>query len=178
VQRDVRVALDVRGLNRFNGVIETVLKGTKMPSSTQRAGKKLTISIDDQELTTRDDDLDTSVMLRLAGRDPEKYDLARVNAKGGLEVFRDGQVLDLREGDKFVSVTFGVKVNGVFVEFESRKQTGASIKAAAIAQGVGIQPDFVLSKLLKDGEHVIADDTKITVKHNDEFWAIPGDDNS
>lgn len=149
-----------------------------MNPSTQHTGRKLKISIDGQELSTRDDDLDANVMLRLAGRDPDRYDLARVKANGGLKVFRDGKVLDLRDEDKFVSVIFGIKVNDAFVELGARKQTGASIKAAAIAAGVSIQPDFVLSKILKSGEQIVADDTEVKVKYNDEFWAIPGDDNS
>ena len=57
--------------------------------------------------------------------------------------------------------------------------TGAEIKAAAIAAGVPIQPDFVLSEVLPSGrQKIVPDDRKIHLKDGDEFWAIPGDDNS
>jgi len=70
-------------------------------------------------------------------------------------------------------------VNGQPVALTDRHQTGASIKQAAIGQGVPIQPDFVLSEVKPDGQQkVIPDDAHVTVKDGDEFWAIPGDDNS
>ncbi|PXX09233.1 multiubiquitin domain-containing protein [Mycolicibacterium moriokaense] len=70
-------------------------------------------------------------------------------------------------------------VNGQPVVLTDRHQTGAALKQAAIAQGVPIQADFVLSEVLHNGnQKVIPDDTRVTVKDGDEFWAIPGDDNS
>ena len=42
-----------------------------------------------------------------------------------------------------------------------------------------IQPDFVLSEVLPSGKQkIVPDDRKIHLKDGDEFWAIPGDDNS
>ncbi len=70
-------------------------------------------------------------------------------------------------------------VNGQPVVLTDRHQTGASIKQAAIGQRVPIQLDFVLSEVLPNGhQKVIADDARVTMKDGDEFWAIPGDDNS
>lgn len=72
-----------------------------------------------------------------------------------------------------------VTVNGQFVVLKSREVTGLQVKEAAIAAGVPIQLDFVLSEVRPSGEQkVIPDDREITVKSGDEFWAIPGDDNS
>jgi len=72
-----------------------------------------------------------------------------------------------------------VTVNGQFVVLTSRKVTGLQIKEAAIAAGVPIQLDFVLSEVRPSGEQkIIPDDREVTVKSGDEFWAIPGDDNS
>jgi Multiubiquitin len=72
-----------------------------------------------------------------------------------------------------------VTVNGQFVVLASRKVTGLQVKEAAIAAGVPIQLDFVLSEVRPSGEQkIIPDDREITVKSGDEFWAIPGDDNS
>src|SRR5690349_18286223 len=110
--------------------------------------------------------MEASVLLSLADRDPNIYDLARVKKNDELQVFQDGKVIDLKDGDKFVSVIFGVKVNGQFVAVDKRKQTGTSLKAAAVAAGVPIQADFVLSKVLDGGEQpVVADDAEITVKY-------------
>ena len=70
-------------------------------------------------------------------------------------------------------------VNGQPVVLTDRHQTGASIEQAAIAQGVPIQLDFVLSEVLPNGhQKVIPDEGHVTLKDGDEFWAIPGDDNS
>jgi hypothetical protein len=72
-----------------------------------------------------------------------------------------------------------ITVNGQFVVLTSRKVTGLQVKEAAVAAGVPIQLDFVLSEVRPGGEQkIISDDREITVKSGDEFWAIPGDDNS
>jgi hypothetical protein len=60
-----------------------------------------------------------------------------------------------------------------------KKQTGLSIKQAAIAQHVPIQLDFVLSIELGGGKtEIIGNDQPIKVKKGDRFLAIPDDDNS
>jgi hypothetical protein len=75
--------------------------------------------------------------------------------------------------------TLTIQVNDHPVVLTDKHQTGASIKAIAISQGVPIQPDFDLSEVLPNGKHKpISDDKKVVVKEGDEFWAIPGDDNS
>lgn len=72
-----------------------------------------------------------------------------------------------------------VIVNGKPVMLRQAEATGEQIKAAAIAAGVPIQPDFVLSEVLQSGKQKIVPDDKIVhLKDGDEFWAIPGDDNS
>lgn len=79
-----------------------------------------------------------------------------------------------RPGEKIA-----VKVNDDPVAVTDKHQTGASIKAAAIAQGVPIEADFDLSEVLRnDKQKPIADDKNVEVRDGDEFWAIPGDDNS
>lgn len=72
-----------------------------------------------------------------------------------------------------------VLVNGRQVTLHLAEATGEQIKAAAIAAGVPIQPDFVLSEVLPSGKQkMVPDDKTIHLKDGDEFWAIPGDDNS
>jgi hypothetical protein len=81
--------------------------------------------------------------------------------------------------DKADAHEIRVTVNGQFVVLRSRQVTGLQVKEAAIAAGVPIQLDFVLSEVRPSGEQkIIPDDREIMVKSGDEFWAIPGDDNS
>ena len=72
--------------------------------------KKFQVSIDGEEYTTRDDDQEAASLLRLAGRDPEKYDLARLIPGGEPKIFKDGKVLDLEDGDAFISVKQRIKI--------------------------------------------------------------------
>lgn len=72
-----------------------------------------------------------------------------------------------------------IKVNDQKVVFADHKQTGLSIKETAIAQGAGIQLDFVLSIERGNGKtDIVGDDEKVTITKNSCFLAIPDDDNS
>ena len=63
--------------------------------------------------------------------------------------------------------------------FENEKQTGLSIKQAAIAQGVQIKTDFVLRIERGGGKtELIGDGDIVKVRDGDRFLAIPNDDNS
>lgn len=141
---------------------------------------RLKITINDQTYTTRDDDQEAAALMRLAGVNPAKYDLAKERKNGELKVYADDKVIDLEDGDEFVTVIFGVKVNGKLVTLDGRRQTGASIKIAAVeAQVPEVEVDWVLSAVQANGEQkIVPDDTHLKVKYNDEFWAVPGDDNS
>ena len=62
---------------------------------------------------------------------------------------------------------------------DGSKQTGESIKKAAIDQGVNIKEDFVLSIELGGGKtKLVGDNEVIEVHFNDRFLAIENDDNS
>jgi ribosome-binding protein aMBF1 (putative translation factor) len=72
-----------------------------------------------------------------------------------------------------------IVVNEKPVVLEERAQTGLSIKEAAIAQHVAIQPDFVLSIERGAGRtELVGDDDKIEIHEHERFLAIPNDDNS
>ena len=72
-----------------------------------------------------------------------------------------------------------ITVNNKPVVLEGSKQTGESIKKAAIDQGVNIKEDFVLSIELGGGKtELVGDDQFIEVRPNDQFLAIENDDNS
>jgi hypothetical protein len=80
-------------------------------------------------------------------------------------------------GDHGEKIT--VLVNEKRVVFEEERQTGMSIKQIAIAQGVPIQLDFVLSIERGGGKtELIGDDQEVKLHDGDRFLAIPNDDNS
>jgi predicted RNase H-like nuclease (RuvC/YqgF family) len=80
------------------------------------------------------------------------------------------------EAKKPIAVVFNDKYP---VIVEGRKQTGLSLKQAAIQQKVPIQLDFVLSIERQGGKtELIGDTDHIKVKEGDRFLAIPNDDNS
>ncbi|MDO4144210.1 multiubiquitin domain-containing protein [Clavibacter michiganensis] len=94
-----------------------------------------------------------------------------------------GEIVSVAAGDRFFTRPLpmhdiSVVVNNVPVTLRGTRQTGASVKAAAIAHGLPIQQDFLLS--IKDGKkyRTVNDDAHIRVQAGDEFRALDGDDNS
>jgi Multiubiquitin len=72
-----------------------------------------------------------------------------------------------------------VTVNNKPVSVAGPRVTGLEIKEAAIAQGVAIEADFLLSEELPHGETRIVGDTYVvTVNKHSKFIAVAGDDNS
>ena len=72
-----------------------------------------------------------------------------------------------------------VTVNGRPVELPKSHVTGGEIKAAAIAQGVAIQPNFILQRDLPNGhEDTIGDNQPINVHEHEQFTALAPDDHS
>jgi hypothetical protein len=59
------------------------------------------------------------------------------------------------------------------------KTTGIAIKQAAIAQGVKIQLDFILSEERGQGkDRIIGDNDEVEVNRHSRFLAVAPDDNS
>ena len=74
---------------------------------------------------------------------------------------------------------FELTVNDKPVVLKGAKQTGASVKKAAVEQDVNIKQDFVLSIELGEGKtQLVGDDEKIVVHDGERFLAIENDDNS
>ncbi len=77
--------------------------------------------------------------------------------------------------ERIVTIT----VNEQTVQMEEKTATGAQIKAAAIGQGVFIQPNFVLQEELPNGtSRVIGDGDEVRLREHLRFTAIAPDDNS
>ena len=87
----------------------------------------------------------------------------------------DAQEVNKIRNDEKVDVT----VNDKPVVLIGVKQTGASIKKAAIDDGVNIKEEFVLSIELGGGKtKLVGDDEYIEVHDGQRFLAIENDDNS
>jgi Multiubiquitin len=72
-----------------------------------------------------------------------------------------------------------VSVNEQPVKLHGHSATGAEIKAAAIAQGVHIQLNFVLQEELPNGtSRIVGDHDKVHLREHLRFTAIAPDDNS
>jgi hypothetical protein len=75
--------------------------------------------------------------------------------------------------------TIEIEVNGREVTMTKDGVTGLEIKHAAIAQGVNIQPTFVLQQELPNGSSkIIGDRDKVQLRKHLRFTAIAPDDNS
>ena len=70
----------------------------------QESRKKITFTIDGVAYTSRDDDQEAAAMLRLAGLDASEYDLAKVKRNGEYKTYKDTHVVDIDDGDEFVTV--------------------------------------------------------------------------
>jgi hypothetical protein len=102
---------------------------------------------------------------------------------GDPKVIDDDENITVEDGDRFTATPRVVKINITVntdpVVLDNKRQTGMSIKQAAIAQGVDIKTDFVLSIERRPGRtELIGDNQPIKVKDGDDFLAVPNDDNS
>lgn len=70
-------------------------------------------------------------------------------------------------------------VNEQPVKLQGQTATGAEIKAAAIAQGVHIQPNFILQEELPNGtSKIVGDRDTVHLREHLRFTALAPDDNS
>jgi hypothetical protein len=75
--------------------------------------------------------------------------------------------------------TVTVTVNEQPVVLNGQSATGAQIKAAAIAQGVHIQLNFVLQEELPNGtSRIVGDNDEVHLRAHLKFTALAPDDNS
>lgn len=71
-----------------------------------------------------------------------------------------------------------ISVNGQPVMVPHRVM-GLQIKETAIAQGVNIKADFILSEERRNGrDQIIGDAEEVSVQPGSRFMAVPPDDNS
>lgn len=74
---------------------------------------------------------------------------------------------------------FSITVNGMAVAIAGPKTTGLLIKKAAIAAGVPIQLDFILSEELPNRKtRLVRDGDEVSLHEGSAFVALQNDDNS
>lgn len=101
--------------------------------------------------------------------------------EGARRIIGDHEQVALRENLRFIAheAMVTVSVNEQAVRLLGHTATGAEIKAAAIAQGVHIQPNFVLQEELPNGtSRIVGDNDKVHLREHLRFTAISPDDNS
>jgi hypothetical protein len=113
----------------------------------------------------------------------EREELQRLEAKAEREIeVLEETIEDIREDLDRVEddkAPFEITVNNKPVRMKGHHHTGLQIKEAAIAAGVKIQLDFVLSEELShDRSRIVGDEQRIKVEAGSRFEAIPNDDHS
>lgn len=123
-------------------------------------------------------------IVELAGLEPDAEVCVRVRLRGKKpRVVVPGEEVDLTSAgiERFqVSEHCVVEVKLNKTEFDlAVPSTGAKVKAAAIAAGARIKPDFVLFLVLEDGQtEQVGDDEVVYVDKGACFKAVDSDDNS
>ncbi|MCY4496532.1 MAG: multiubiquitin domain-containing protein [Rhodospirillaceae bacterium] len=113
----------------------------------------------------------------------EDFELIIELGDGKTKLVGDDEKIAVHAGERFIAVEkdieVEVSVNDKPVVLKGVRQTGASVKRAAIAEGVRIGEDFVLSIELGGGKtKLVGDDDEIVIRAGERFLAIENDDNS
>lgn len=131
------------------------------------ATTSLQISIDSKAFTTQDNDQESAALLRLAGRDPKIFDLFLVKKNGVEEKIHDGQIINLKEGDRFVSrQKLRFTIDG-----EPQSSYDDDQTAAALLRLAGVDPTgYDLARILTaGGTEAFRDEQIVKIKNGDEF---------
>jgi hypothetical protein len=133
---------------------------------------KIRFTIDGLEYSTRDDDQEAASLLRLAGRDPDLFDLARIIPGDDPKVFKDGKVLDLHEGDAFLAIKQRVRVNFT-IDGNPYSTRDDDQEAASLLRLAGLDPtEFDLAKVADGESKVFKDGKVIDLREGDVFVSI------
>jgi hypothetical protein len=127
------------------------------------ATSSIHIKIDGKSYTTSDDDQQAASLLRLAGRDPKDFDLFLVTEDDIEKHIRDGQIVNLKNGEKFVSrhkVHFTID-GQPYTSFDDDQE------AAALMRLAGIDPAGYDLALI--GGQTFHDGDVVKIKDGDEF---------
>lgn len=131
---------------------------------------KIHITIDGAAFTTRDDDQEAASLLRLAGRDPQQYNLARLIPGDDPKVIRDGKVIDLANGDAFVTVKERVPVTFT-IDGASYTTRDDDQESAALLRLAGLNPaEYDLARIVAGKDPKVFKDEKILDLHEGDVF--------
>jgi len=119
---------------------------------------------------------------RLSRQTPEDIDLFQERGEEAPLLVADDDVVDLHHPgvERFFTkpvATERIQVNEKKVPIRRGWETGAQIKAAAIAAGVPIEPSFTLSED-ESGGKIIGDNDRIFIRGGELFLAVDDHDDS
>lgn len=140
---------------------------------TTESRAKIRFTIDGVEYSTRDDDQEAVSLLRLAGRDPNLFDLARIIPGDDPRVFKDGKVLDLHEGDAFLAVKQRVVLHFT-IDGNAYSTRDDDQEAASLLRLAGLDPEqFDLAKITANGgTQILTDGKMIDLHEGDAFVTV------
>jgi hypothetical protein len=127
----------------------------------------LQISLDSKAFTTQDNDQEAAALLLLAGRDPKIFDLFLVKKNGVEEKIHDGQIINLKDGDRFVSrQKLRFTIDG-----EPHSSYDDDQTAAALLRLAGVDPTgYDLARILTEGgTEAFRDEQIVKIGNGDEF---------
>jgi hypothetical protein len=127
----------------------------------------LQITIDDETFTIHDKDQEAAALLRLAGRDPKVYDLFLVKKNGVEEKLRDGQIVNLKDDERFVSrQKLHFTIDGEPHTSYDNDQTAAALLRLARVDPAG----YDLARILPaGGTEAFRDEQIVKIENGDEF---------
>ncbi len=127
----------------------------------------LKVVIDGKTFHTQDGDQEAAALLRLASRDPKVFDLFLLKKNGVEEKIRDGQIINLKNGDQFVSRQ---KLHFT-IDGESQSSYDDDQSAAALLRLAGVDPaGYDLARILPGGGTETFSDAQIVkINDGDEF---------
>lgn len=125
------------------------------------------IVVDEKAFRTQDGDQEAAALLRLAGRDPKVFDLFLLQKNGIEEKIRDGQIINLKSGDRFVSrQKLHFSIDG-----EPQSSYDDDQSAAALLRLAGVDPaGYDLARILPEGgTETFRDGEIVKIQEGDEF---------
>lgn len=127
----------------------------------------LQISIDSKTYPIRDKDQEAAALLRMAGREPQAWDLFLVKHNGVEEKIADAQIVNLKDGEQFVSRQ---KIRFT-IDGESHNTYDDDQTAAALLRLAGVDPtSYDLARILEAGAaEEFTDEQIVKIKNGDEF---------
>ncbi|GAB1813642.1 hypothetical protein [Mycobacterium sp. MUNTM1] len=131
---------------------------------------RMRFTLDNRQFTTVDGDQEAAALLRLAGRDPSHFDLARVDDEGDETFFRDNDIVRIRPDDAFVSrplLPFTIDGMGYSTHDEDQE-------VAALLRMAGVDPEKHFLARVGASTHLDPAEL-VTIHAGDEFVTVRRD---